>query len=747
MEDAQEQSVSTPAATAVAENTATVVEATEAPSATTTEIEAGESSSVEANKAEETSETPAAEATTATPAEEESQQETVEPVAQETPQEVAEPVVEETRQETAETVAASTEVVAAAGDSKENVSSSVDNLLAEVAAEVEEKKETTQVEQVSAAPKAEVPAAAAPLLEKPQPAPVQAPVVEPLKAAGESARTMTSPSSSGGPRGKGADGNDGRTLIFKNLSHTATEASLQSLLERFGVVEHIELLWDNGRQRPRDFGFITMKTSEDAQAVLNNISGTLINDRKVIVEVAKRSSAPRSGGPRPERGRGPPARGRGGRSQSSRSRPGDSHQSPLFGEESRRRGRRSVSRERQRGPPRGGDSYGRDDIAPGRYSDFPPSRPLEAPGRYRDLDRPRYEDPPLRSEPSRYDRDIRAPPRAGEGQGRYSDYPPPAVRRERDYSPPSRRIDDAPPRDSWQSRPERRDVGGGDMLRDLDRGYSAPSGRPSEQAPPLRGDPRDYPSAGRRYGSDPPRESQGSLDFLDDVTSIFNQPSSTMSVDRGAPSRPSESMRDRVHAERDDYLRRERQVDLDGRMPSSHGGGLGPRDARPGYSRDPLPSDLSYDRARPSYDDPPRMREGGRGDSYRASDAYDSLPPRGSGAEDPLKGGYRRSSPVYSKGYDPAMSGLASASSRGSAAPLSDRYGDWSAPPRRDEPPSTASRYGGSVSGTSAYGGLPDRGDPLRDPPLRDVPDRRPEPSRYDRNDPRGGYGSRAPLF
>ncbi len=93
-------------------------------------------------------------------------------------------------------------------------------------------------------------------------------------------------------------------LFVGNLSFNTTEPQLRDAFSEFGAVNEINLMMDRETGRPRGFGFVTMNTSEEAQAAIAGLSGKSVDGRDLTVNIAK---------PREERSGGGGGGGGGGR--------------------------------------------------------------------------------------------------------------------------------------------------------------------------------------------------------------------------------------------------------------------------------------------------------------------------------------------------------------------------------------------------------------------------------------------------
>jgi RNA recognition motif-containing protein len=92
----------------------------------------------------------------------------------------------------------------------------------------------------------------------------------------------------------------GKKLYVGNLTYEVTDSDLLKLFESYGTVESAQVIMDRDVGRSKGFGFVEMKTDQEAQAAIAALNGKDINGRSLTVNEAK---------PRTEGGRG----GSGGR--------------------------------------------------------------------------------------------------------------------------------------------------------------------------------------------------------------------------------------------------------------------------------------------------------------------------------------------------------------------------------------------------------------------------------------------------
>jgi RNA recognition motif-containing protein len=92
----------------------------------------------------------------------------------------------------------------------------------------------------------------------------------------------------------------GKKLYVGNLGYNVTDSDLSKLFEAHGTVESAQVIMDRDTGRSKGFGFVEMKSDQEAQAATAALNGQEVGGRALTVNEAK---------PRPEGGRG----GSGGR--------------------------------------------------------------------------------------------------------------------------------------------------------------------------------------------------------------------------------------------------------------------------------------------------------------------------------------------------------------------------------------------------------------------------------------------------
>lgn len=84
-------------------------------------------------------------------------------------------------------------------------------------------------------------------------------------------------------------------LFVGNLAYSVSESQLHDAFSQHGVVVDCQVMMDRATGRPRGFAFVTMSTEEEAQAAIDALNGSSLDNRPLTVNVAR---------PREERGSG-----------------------------------------------------------------------------------------------------------------------------------------------------------------------------------------------------------------------------------------------------------------------------------------------------------------------------------------------------------------------------------------------------------------------------------------------------------
>lgn len=78
-----------------------------------------------------------------------------------------------------------------------------------------------------------------------------------------------------------------KNLYVGNLSFQTSTSQLESLFADFGEVTSAQVIMDRETGQSRGFGFVEMKTSDQAASAVSGLNGREIDGRQLTVNVAK----------------------------------------------------------------------------------------------------------------------------------------------------------------------------------------------------------------------------------------------------------------------------------------------------------------------------------------------------------------------------------------------------------------------------------------------------------------------------
>jgi RNA recognition motif-containing protein len=91
----------------------------------------------------------------------------------------------------------------------------------------------------------------------------------------------------------------GRKLFVGNLAFGVTDATLEQVFAAHGAVESAQVIMDRETGRSKGFGFVEMKTDQEAQAAISGLSGKEVEGRSLTVNEARpKNEGGRNGGGR-----------------------------------------------------------------------------------------------------------------------------------------------------------------------------------------------------------------------------------------------------------------------------------------------------------------------------------------------------------------------------------------------------------------------------------------------------------------
>jgi RNA recognition motif-containing protein len=101
----------------------------------------------------------------------------------------------------------------------------------------------------------------------------------------------------------------GKKLYVGNLGYSVTDSDLEKMFAAHGTVESAQVITDRDTGRSKGFGFVEMKTDQEAQAAIAALNGQDEGGRALTVNEAKPRTEGGRGG---SGGRGGHGSGRGG---------------------------------------------------------------------------------------------------------------------------------------------------------------------------------------------------------------------------------------------------------------------------------------------------------------------------------------------------------------------------------------------------------------------------------------------------
>ena len=79
----------------------------------------------------------------------------------------------------------------------------------------------------------------------------------------------------------------GTKLYVGSLPYSTTEEELTELFSKYGQVTSASVISDKMTNRSRGFGFVEMSSSEEAAKAMNDLNGSALSDRTLVVNEAK----------------------------------------------------------------------------------------------------------------------------------------------------------------------------------------------------------------------------------------------------------------------------------------------------------------------------------------------------------------------------------------------------------------------------------------------------------------------------
>ncbi len=76
-------------------------------------------------------------------------------------------------------------------------------------------------------------------------------------------------------------------IYIGNLPYSVTEDKLRELCAEFGEITYVKVITDQRTGRSKGFGFVEFASPEAAEAAIKALHGTLLEDRELVVNIAR----------------------------------------------------------------------------------------------------------------------------------------------------------------------------------------------------------------------------------------------------------------------------------------------------------------------------------------------------------------------------------------------------------------------------------------------------------------------------
>jgi len=87
-----------------------------------------------------------------------------------------------------------------------------------------------------------------------------------------------------------------KKLYVGNLGYNVTEGDLSKMFESHGTVQSAQVIMDRDTGRSKGFGFVEMKSDQEAATAISALNGTDSNGRALIVNEARPKTETSRGG-------------------------------------------------------------------------------------------------------------------------------------------------------------------------------------------------------------------------------------------------------------------------------------------------------------------------------------------------------------------------------------------------------------------------------------------------------------------
>jgi RNA recognition motif-containing protein len=76
-------------------------------------------------------------------------------------------------------------------------------------------------------------------------------------------------------------------IYVGNLGYKVEENTLTKLFEAFGTVDSTKIITDKYTGKSKGFGFIKMEDNTEANKAIDELNGTVVDDREIVVNEAR----------------------------------------------------------------------------------------------------------------------------------------------------------------------------------------------------------------------------------------------------------------------------------------------------------------------------------------------------------------------------------------------------------------------------------------------------------------------------
>ncbi|MGK7396640.1 MAG: RNA recognition motif domain-containing protein [Candidatus Cyclobacteriaceae bacterium M3_2C_046] len=85
-------------------------------------------------------------------------------------------------------------------------------------------------------------------------------------------------------------------IFVANLNYKIQKDYLQSIFEEYGVVDSAKVIMDRETGRSKGFGFVEMPNDDEALAAIEELDGTELEGKEIVVKKANPKSQDSRGG-------------------------------------------------------------------------------------------------------------------------------------------------------------------------------------------------------------------------------------------------------------------------------------------------------------------------------------------------------------------------------------------------------------------------------------------------------------------